>query len=68
MAEEKIQYIVDEKGKPRSVVLSIAEYERMLAKLEDTDDALALDEARRKTTSYTDFEKVKANLKKAGRL
>ena len=63
MDGSKVQYIVDEKGKPRSVVLSIAEYKRLLAKLEDAEDALALDEARRKTSSFTDFEKVKADLK-----
>ena len=39
-------YIVDEDGKRVSVILPIEEYERMVEKLEDIEDARAADEVR----------------------
>lgn len=40
------RYIVDEDGKRVSVILPIEEYERMVEKLEDVEDARAADEVR----------------------
>jgi PHD/YefM family antitoxin component YafN of YafNO toxin-antitoxin module len=40
------RYIVDENGKRVTVVLPIEEYERMVEKLEDIEDARAADEVR----------------------
>ncbi len=40
------RYIVDENGKRVSVILPIEEYERMVEKLEDIEDARAADEVR----------------------
>jgi PHD/YefM family antitoxin component YafN of YafNO toxin-antitoxin module len=40
------RYIVDEDGKRVSVILPIEEYERMVEKLEDIEDARAADEVR----------------------
>lgn len=45
MASQR-QFIVDEKGRPRAVVLAIEEYRRLLERLGDADD-LALIEQRR---------------------
>lgn len=45
MASER-QFIVDDQGRPRAVVLSIEEYRRLLERLGDADD-LALIEERR---------------------
>jgi PHD/YefM family antitoxin component YafN of YafNO toxin-antitoxin module len=40
------QYVVDENGKPVSVILPIEEYERLIEALEDLEDARAADEVR----------------------
>lgn len=40
------RYIVDEDGKRVSVILPIEEYDRMVEKLEDIEDAQAADEVR----------------------
>lgn len=40
------RYIVDENGKRVSIILDIKEYERMVEKLEDVEDARAADEVR----------------------
>jgi PHD/YefM family antitoxin component YafN of YafNO toxin-antitoxin module len=40
------RYIVDENGKRVTVILPIEEYERMVEKLEDIEDARAADEVR----------------------
>ena len=41
-----VHYIVDENGKPVSVILPVEEYERMVEALEDLEDARAADEVR----------------------
>ena len=40
------RYVVDEDGKRVSVILDIKEYEQMVEKLEDIEDARAADEVR----------------------
>jgi PHD/YefM family antitoxin component YafN of YafNO toxin-antitoxin module len=40
------RYIVDENGKRVSVILPIEEYERLIAELEELEDARAADEVR----------------------
>ncbi len=40
------RYIVDENGKRVGIILDIKEYERMVEKLEDVEDARAADEVR----------------------
>lgn len=64
----KPQFIVDAKGRRRSVVLSFQDYERLLDRLEDLEDTLALDEAVRTEEEVYDYEEVRSELKKAGRL
>ncbi len=45
MQATRPRYIVDEKGKKVAVVLEIAEYERLIEKLEELADLRAYDEA-----------------------
>ena len=44
--------IVTRKGKPVSVIISIKDYEELLERVEDTDDAAWLKHARRKPLHY----------------
>lgn len=62
------QFVVDAKGKKKSVVLSVADYQRLLQHLEDIEDALALDEAVRSAKRLRDYSDIRAEMRKAGRL
>ncbi|MBI2867543.1 MAG: hypothetical protein HYX97_04330 [Chloroflexi bacterium] len=42
MVAPTTQYVIDEKGKKKAVVLDIKEYTRLLRRLEELEDALAL--------------------------
>ena len=55
--------LIDSKGKPKGVVLSIREYRRLLARLEDLEDALELKEAQGQGGEFEDLEAVLARLK-----
>ncbi|MEW6360397.1 MAG: hypothetical protein AB1696_28970 [Planctomycetota bacterium] len=68
MIELKEKYLVDEKGRTAAVVLDVRAYRRLLQHLEDMEDALELDKARRAAKSFRPYHKVRSELKKAGRL
>ena len=60
------QYITDEKGRKKAVILDIREYEKLLLALEDLEDKKAfLSVVREKAVSYGEIE---ARLKKSKRL
>jgi len=44
--KEPTQFLINEKGEKVAVVISIAEYEKILEELEELDDIRACDEAR----------------------
>lgn len=48
--------IVTRKGKPISVIISIKDYEELLERVEDADDAVWLKRARRKPLHYRPLE------------
>ncbi|MBM3333147.1 hypothetical protein FJY63_00635 [Candidatus Sumerlaeota bacterium] len=58
------QFVVDDKGQKRSVLLSVADYERLLRRLEDLEDALALDDAVRTATRWRNYRDIRAELRK----
>lgn len=68
MRKPKEKFLIDEKGKPLAVVLDIKTYRRLLQRLEDLEDALELDKARRTAKSFRDYEEIRAELKAAGQL
>ena len=61
-------YIADEKGRKRAVLLNIREYSRLLARLEELEDALDLDEAIRQEQGFRDYHEVREELHEEGRL
>lgn len=63
-----LQFVVDAKGQKKFALLRVAEYERLLQRLEDLEDALALDEAVRTAKEFRNYADVRAELRKAGRL
>lgn len=58
------QYVVDEHGEKRSVMLSIEEYERVMEIVEDLNDAAALDEAISHSRGTREFDLVVEELKR----
>ena len=64
----KPEFVVDSNGQKKSVLLKVAEYERLLQRLEDLEDALALDEAVRTAKAFRNYADIRADLRKAGRL
>ena len=60
------QYIIDEKGKKKAVILDLKEYKKLINALEDLEDKKAfLSTVREKSVPYGDIE---ARLKKSKRL
>jgi hypothetical protein len=64
----KTKYLTDEKGRKTAVLLDIREYQRVLQRLEELEDALSLDEAVRNSQSFRDYGEIRAELKQEGRL
>jgi PHD/YefM family antitoxin component YafN of YafNO toxin-antitoxin module len=64
----KVRYIIDEKGKKKAVLMDIKEYQQVMQRLEDLEDALDLDIAVRETRNFKDYQVIREGLKKAGRL
>lgn len=60
------QYITDNKGKKKAVILDLKEYEKLLHALEDLEDKKAfISVVREKSVPYSDIE---SRLKKSKRL
>ncbi len=52
------EYLVDEHGNRKAVVLPISEWQQVLAALEELDDARAYDEARAQPSEPVPFEQA----------
>ncbi len=62
------KYLVDDRGRKTAVVLDIKAYNRLIAHLEDLEDALALDTAIREEKDFRPYEQIRAELKQSGQL
>lgn len=49
---KKISYVTDMKGRKKSVLLEVGDFERMQEEMEDLHDALELEKARRDATGF----------------
>jgi hypothetical protein len=63
IALKNVEYVTDGKGHKKSVVLRVTDFERMREEIEDLEDALELEKARKDATG---FKKWKDFLKEAG--
>ena len=68
MTINETKYVVDGKGRKKAVLLNIKEYSRLLARLEEMEDTLDLDEAIRRKQGFRDYHEVREELHKEGRL
>jgi hypothetical protein len=62
------KYIVDEKGRKKAILLDMKEYSRLLARMEELEDALDLDTAVRISREFRDYQQIRGELIKEGRL
>jgi hypothetical protein len=56
------QYLVDDKGRKTSVLLSIKEYQHLMQCLEDLEDMLEMDAAVQTETDFRDYRDIRADL------
>ena len=49
---KNIEYVTDEKGKKKRVLLPLADFVKLQGELEDLEDALELEKARRDATGF----------------
>jgi hypothetical protein len=64
LAIKNIDYVTDEKGMKKSVVIKVADFEKLQEDIEDLEDALELEKARKGATGFKrwkDFIKEAAN-------
>ncbi len=52
----KTQFITDDKGKKQSVILPIAEYEKLMEDLEELEDIKLYDKVKASNEEYVPFE------------
>jgi PHD/YefM family antitoxin component YafN of YafNO toxin-antitoxin module len=58
------EYLVDEQGNRKAVVLSISEWEQILDALEELDDIRAYDEAKGHSSEPVPFERAISEIRK----
>ncbi len=68
MATAKTQYLTDSKGRKRAVVLALREYQSLVKRLEDLEDALELDDAVRTAKGFREYRVIRKDLPAKGRL
>ena len=68
MTTTTAKYVVDKNGRKKAVLLDVKEYTRLLARMEELEDALDLDTAVRTAKEFKDYGEIREELVKAGRL
>ena len=62
------QYLVDEQGEKTGALLSIKEYQLLMQRLEDLEDMLEMDLAVQTETDFRDYQDIRDELSKEGKL
>ena len=62
------QYLVDDKGEKTAARLSIKEYRLLMQRLEDLEDMLEMAVAVQTETDFRDYQDIRADLIKEGKL
>ncbi len=63
MVELHEEYLVDEKGNRKAIVIPILEWRRVVEMLEDLDDIRAYDEAKSRPSDPVPFEKTVSEIR-----
>ena len=62
------EYLINEKGQRKSVVLPIKTYEKLLSYLEDLEDAVDLKISKKTAKSFTSLDQLESRFKSQGRI
>lgn len=62
------EYVVDDRGQPTGVILSLEEYEELVEALEQRDDIRHLEKAKKVKGRAVSWEEFKAQLRAQGKL
>ena len=68
MATINPKYIVDDKGEKTAAVLTMKEYDFLIKCFEDLEDILEMDSAVETATDFRDYQEIRSDLKKEGKL
>ncbi len=68
MTDIKPKFLVSPSGRKEAVLLRVGEYKRMLERIEDLEDALALKRAERTSKKLIPYAEVRERLERAGKL
>ena len=68
MIQGSPRFIVGPDGRKSGVVLEVTQYRRLLRRIEDLEDALALDSAAQSSKRLVSYESVRERLKRSGKL
>ena len=52
LALKNVNYVTDKKGNKKSVMLKVTDFEKMREEMEDLEDALELEKARKNATGF----------------
>ena len=64
MVQLNPQYLVDDTGERKAVLLNISEYKQLIQRLEDLEDALELEEAIKTEHDFISYKEVRKELEK----
>lgn len=62
------KYIVDDKGEKTAAVLTMKEYDFLIKCLEDLEDIVEMDSVVETATDFRDYQDIRSDLKKEGKL
>jgi PHD/YefM family antitoxin component YafN of YafNO toxin-antitoxin module len=62
------RFVVNEQGEREAIVLSMEEYRKLMAYLEDLEDSLELKHAMEEETEFIDYDEFAAKMKAEGKL
>ena len=62
------KYIVDDKGEKTAAVLTMKEYNFLVKCLEDLEDILEMDSAVETAIDFRDYQEIRSDLKREGKL
>ncbi|MYA69097.1 hypothetical protein F4141_14845 [Candidatus Poribacteria bacterium] len=62
------KYIIDDKGEKTAAVLTMKEYDFLIKCLEDLEDILEMDSVVETATNFRDYQEIRSDLQKEGKL
>ena len=68
MSNVRPKFIFNSDGRAEGVVVPLAQYRRLLRKIEDLEDAVALDRAEQTSKELVPYVEVHERLKRSGKL